>query len=43
MEFELTNAPNKFHRLVNHVLRDYLGYFLIVYCDTILLYSKIWT
>jgi len=41
MEFELANAPITFHRLMNDLSRYYLVYFVIVYCDIILLYLKI--
>ena len=40
MPFGLTNAPASFQTMINHVLREYLDLFVVVYLDDILIFSQ---
>ncbi len=42
MPFGLCNVPAIFQCLMNYILKKYLGDFILIYLNNIIIYSKIW-
>ena len=40
MPFGLCNAPGLFQRYINHVFREHIDDFVVIYLDVILIYSQ---
>jgi Reverse transcriptase (RNA-dependent DNA polymerase) len=40
MPFRLINPSATYQAFINNILREYLNYFIVIYLDNILIYSK---
>jgi hypothetical protein len=42
MPFDLTNSPTKFMQMMDDILHPFTKYFVFIYPDDILIFSKTW-